>query len=169
MHIRQETPQDFDPVYRVVEEAFASALHSDGSEQDLVAALRKSAAFVPELSLVAERDGKIIGYILFTEIRIGGCTALALAPLAVLPADQRQGVGAALVREGHRIAAALGYPYAVVLGSERYYPRFGYVPAGQLGIRAPFEAPPENFMAIRLRPGAVPVQGVVQYAREFGI
>ena len=148
--IRQETPKDYETVYEVVRQAFACAEHSDGNEQDLVTALRKSDAFVPELSLVAEQDGKIVGYILFTKIDIGGRTALALAPLAVLPAYQRQGIGSALIREGHRIAGALGYPCSVVLGSEKYYPRFGYVPADRFGIRLPFDVPAENFMAIRL-------------------
>ena len=67
MIVRQETSGDYDEVYGLVKEAFASAEHSDGNEHDLVAALRKSAAFVPELSLVAEADGKIVGHILFTE------------------------------------------------------------------------------------------------------
>mgnify|MGYP001036151526 CR=1 FL=1 len=62
MNIRQELPADYDAVYRVVQEAFAGAGHSDGTEQDLVAALRQSGAFVPELSLVAEEDGQALGY-----------------------------------------------------------------------------------------------------------
>ncbi len=161
--------EDYDAVYSVVKEAFFHAEHSDGNEQDLVAALRKNDAFVPECSLVAEIDGRVVGYILFTEVVIGDSTALALAPLAVLPAYQRQRIGSALIREGHRIAAEKGYPYAVVLGSERYYPRFGYLPAARFGIRAPFDVPSENFMAIPLRENATAVQGTVQYAKEFGL
>lgn len=95
--------------------------------------LRKSGAFVPGLSLVAETDGILAGHILFTEIRIGGRTALALAPLSVLPAYQRRGVGSALIAEGHRAARELRYPFSVVLGSERYYPKFGYLPAERFG------------------------------------
>ncbi|HJC21554.1 MAG TPA: N-acetyltransferase, partial [Candidatus Butyricicoccus avicola] len=110
-----------------------------------------------------------IGHILFSRVDIGGQAALALAPLAVLPAFQHQGVGSALVQAGHRIAASLGYSYAVVLGSETYYPRFGYRPAGAFGIAAPFAAPPENFMAIRLRDDAPAVHGVVRYDPAFGI
>ena len=169
MLIRQETPADYAEVYTLVKEAFEQAEHSDGNEQDLVTALRGSSAFVPELSLVAESDGAIIGYILFTEIDIGGRTALALAPLAVLPARQRQGVGSALIAQGHRIARELGYDYAVVLGSAAYYPRSGYRPARQLGIAAPFDVPDENFMAIKLREDAAPLCGRIKYADEFGI
>ena len=73
------------------------------------------------------------------------------------------------MREGHRLIAALGYDWSVVLGSETYYPRFGYQPARALGIRAPFDVPDENFMAIRLRPDAPALSGVMQYAPEFGI
>lgn len=66
-------------------------------------------------------------------------------------------------------AEALGYDYITVLGSEDYYPRAGYIPAEQLGIRAPFEVPPENFMALRLREDAAPLSGVLRYAAEFGL
>ena len=120
-------------------------------------------------TLVAEADGRIVGHILFTKIRIGTSTQLALVPLSVLPAFQGQGVGSALVRRGHQIARDLGYSYSVVLGSETYYPRFGYVPAEQLGIQAPFPVPAENFMAVKLTEDAPPVRGMVQYAPEFGI
>lgn len=169
MHIRQETPADYPVVYTLIKDAFASAEHCDGNEQDLAAALRQSTSFVPELSLVAEADGRIVGHILFTKIRIGTSTQLALVPLSVLPAFQGQGVGSALVRRGHQIARDLGYSYSVVLGSETYYPRFGYRPAGAFGIAAPFAAPPENFMAVRLREDAPAVHGVVRYDPAFGI
>ena len=72
MIIRKETPADYEAVYELVKAAFAAAEHSDGREHELVAALRKSGAFVPGLSLVAETDGILAGHILFTEIRIGG-------------------------------------------------------------------------------------------------
>lgn len=169
MIIRQETQRDYGTVYQVVKTAFASAEHSDGTEQDLVNALRESESFLPELSLVAEINGKIAGHILFTRANVGSEEIVVLAPLAVLPDYQRQGVGKALITEGHRIARELGYSYSNVLGSADYYPRFGYRPAEQFGIRAPFAAAPENFMAIRLREDAPPLNGVLQYAKEFGI
>ena len=167
--IRQETERDRAAVYDVVREAFLSAEHSDGSEHDLVNALRTSDAFVPELSLVAEEGGSIVGHVLFTKARIGASTQLALAPLSVLPAWQRRGIGSALVQEGHDIARSLGFDYSIVLGSERYYPRFGYVPAREYGITAPFDALDENFMACKLRDDAPAVAGTVVYAPEFGI
>lgn len=169
MIIRKETPADHEAVCELVRTAFADAEHSDGQEHELVAALRKSNAFVPGLSLVAEVDGTLVGHILFTEIRIGGRTALALAPLAVLPAYQRRGVGSALIAEGHRAARELRYPCSVVLGSEKYYPKFGYLPAERFGIRPPFDVPSENFMALPLSDEPVRMEGIVRYAKEFGI
>ena len=169
MLIRQETSNDYEKVYYVVKQAFASAEHSDGNEQDLVVNLRESNNFIPELSLVAIDDNKIVGYILFTKIRIGKYEELALAPLAVLPEYQKQGIGKKLIEEGHKKAKKLGYQYSIVLGSERYYPKLGYVPASQYGIKAPFEVPNENFMAIELNNTDVEITGVVEYAKEFGI
>lgn len=141
MIIRQEETKDYKDVYRVVKSAFDSAEHSDGNEQDLVNALRNS----------------------------GGRTQLALAPLSVIPGRQRQGIGKALIQEGHRRARELGYRYSVVLGSETYYPKMGYLPAEQYGIQAPFDVPRENFMACQLEKDAPQISGVVQYAKEFGI
>ena len=169
MHIRQETANDYSSVHSVIEQAFASAEHSDGNEADLVSALRKGKSFIPKLSLVAEIDGKIVGHILFTKARIENNVVLALAPLSVLPKFQKQGIGTALIKEGHRIAKELGYKLSVVLGSESYYPRVGYSPADNFGIQAPFEVPRENFMAFKLVENTADIQGTLRYAEEFGI
>ena len=104
-----------------------------------------------------------------TKARIGKTTQLSLAPLSVLPPFQRQGIGTALIQEGHRIAKELGYAYSIVLGSETYYPRLGYAPASRYGIRPPFEVPDANFMAFPLRIPAPQISGVLEYAPEFEI
>lgn len=169
MTIRQETAQDHASVYEVVKAAFAAAEESGGTEQDLVVKLRSSAAFVPELSLVAEEEGKIIGHILFTKAEVNGQTVLALAPLSVLPAYQRRGVGLALMAEGHRAAKELGFGFSVVLGHAGYYPKAGYRPAGRFGIKAPFDVPEENFMAIQLDPAAKAPRGTLRYDEAFGL
>ena len=147
MMIRQEEKRDCHDIYAVVKAAFESADHSDGNEQDLVNALRQSGAYIPELSLVAEIDGRIAGHIMFTKVRIGS----------------------ALIREGHKRAGELGYGYSIVLGSEAYYPKAGYVPAKNYGILSPFDVPDENFMACKLDKNAPDVSGAVQYPKEFGI
>lgn len=165
--IRQENKNDYEEIYNVIKTAFETAEHSDGNEQDLVVALRKSDNFIPELSLVAVIDNKIVGYILFTKIKIGKQEELALAPLGVLPEYQKQGIGRTLIQEGNKKAKELGYHYSVVLGSDKYYPKFGYVSAKEYGIVAPFDVPDENFMAIKLNDTDIEINGIVQYAKEF--
>lgn len=167
--IRQETSGDTSAVFEVVRSAFEHALPSDHDEHHLVERLRKSSAFVPELSLVAESDGRVAGHILFTEIRIADTTQLALAPLSVVPSLQRMGIGGQLIREGHRIARDMGYTFSVVLGHPDYYPRFGYRPASAFGIRAPFEVPDEVYMALNLQGTDGKLDGVAIYPPEFGI
>ena len=108
MTIRTEQQADYDSVYQVVKNAFKTAEQSDGNEQNLVNVLRQSSAFIPELSLVAEIKEKIVGHILFTKLQIDGHTALALAPLSVLPQYQRKGIGTSLILEGHKIAQTRG-------------------------------------------------------------
>lgn len=169
MLIRQETFQDEKEVYELITEAFAEAEHADGKEQDLVAALRKGDAFIPELSLVAEVNKEIVGHILFTKAKINRDIVLVLAPLSVKPPYQKQGIGTALIIEGHKIAKESGYSYSLVLGDTAYYTRFGYLPAEQFGIEAPKEIPAENFMAIKLQECAKTICGAVTYAKEFGI
>ncbi|MCI8749636.1 MAG: N-acetyltransferase, partial [Lachnospiraceae bacterium] len=161
--------KDYEEVYNVVKIAFEIEEHSDGNEQDLVVALRNSSNFIPQLSLVAIQDNKIVGYILFTKIKIGEYEELALAPLGILPKYQKQGIGKKLIEKGHQIAKKLGYHYSVVLGSETYYPKSGYIPAIEYGIKAPFEVPNKNFMAIKLNNTDKEIFGIVEYAKEFGI
>lgn len=169
LEIRKETQKNYDEVYDLIKTAFKTAKHSDGNEHDLVVALRKSNNFIPDLSLVAIEDHKIVGYILFTKIKIGDYEEIALAPLAVLPQYQRKGIGRKLIESGHKIAKELGYNYSVVLGSENYYSKFNYVPAILYGIKTPFEVPNENFMAIKLNDANLKLEGTVEYAKEFGI
>lgn len=169
LEIRKETKKDYEEVYNLIKISFKTAKHSEGNEQDLVEALRKSKNFVPELSLVAVKENKIVGYILFTKIKIGEYEELALAPLCVLPEYQKQGIGRKLIEEGHKIAKKLGYHFSVVLGSKNYYPKMGYVPAIQFGIKPTFDVPNENFMAIKLNDFDKEIIGTVEYAKEFGI
>lgn len=167
--IRQENKADHKEVFELVEKAFATALHKDGTEQFLVEKLRKSEAFIPQLSLVAIIDEKIVGYILFTKVKVGETTQLGLAPLAVLPEYQNMGVGSALIQEGHRIGKMLGYEYSILIGHETYYPRFGYVQAKTYGITASFEVNDENFMAYPLSDTQKKLDGELIYPKEFGI
>lgn len=172
IHIRQEKNEDIDIIYNLVKKSFENAKHSDGTEQDLVNRLRKSKSFISELSLVATDGNNIIGHILFTKILIENnnkkAESLALAPLAVLPEYQNKSVGSKLVKEGLKIAKELGYKSVIVLGSENYYPRFGFVEAKNFKIIPPFEVPSENFMAIELEEDSLKdISGTVIYSKEF--
>ena len=141
--IRQETPQDYAGIYALIKAAFAGTEHSDGDEQELPGRLRKQEEFIPELSLVAELDGQLAGHILFCKITIGGHPVLCLGVVSVPPQFQCQGIGGALIEEGHAVARSLGISVCVLVGHQDYYPRFGYQPAHLHGITFPFDAPEE--------------------------
>ncbi len=110
--IRQETFADYPIVFDLIEQAFRNEVVSDKKEQFLVERLRNSNGFIPELSLVAEVNYQIVGYILLSKItietKLNKHTALALAPVAVLPSFQKKGIGRKLIEEAHRIAKELG-------------------------------------------------------------
>ena len=122
---------------------------SEGPEiVDLVRGLFKDETAVPLLSLAAEQDAGIVGHILFTRVRIEGAgrdvNAQILAPLGVSPDCQKVGVGGDLVREGLERLAAAGTELVFVLGHPGYYPKFGFHPAGRLGLSAPYPIPDEH-------------------------
>ncbi len=172
--IRQEKTSDYKTVFDIIEEAFKNEPYSDHKEQYLVEKLRKSNAFIPELSLVAELDGQVVGHILLTKIKINNknesTDSLALAPISVKPAFQKKGIGGKLIIESHRIAKAMGYQSIVLLGHEKYYPKFGYELASKYGVKIPFNAPDENCMVIELvKNGLQDVGGTVQYSRPFNV
>jgi len=172
VNIRQERKEDHQTVHDLVERAFRNEEVSDHTEQFLVNNLRKSDAFIPQLSLVATSDDKVIGHILLTKIKIkgkhGNCDALALAPVSVLPEYHKMGIGSNLIHEAHRIAKKMGFKSVILLGHESYYPRFGYKKTSTFGITLPFEAPEEICMALELVPDALHnVSGVVVYPKEF--
>ena len=170
--IRKENPEDFETVFNLIEKAFKQVKISDHREQFLVERLRKSKAFVPELSMVAEIEKKIVGHILLSKLKITNgrnrFDSLALAPLSVIPEYQRNGIGGQLVREAHKKAKELGFKSVILIGHEKYYPRFGYKQADHFGISLPFEVPKENCMAVELiMNGLKDVNGLVQYPKEF--
>lgn len=173
IRVREERSTDFKAVFDLIEEAFRTEQFSDHREQFLVERLRGSTSFIPELSIVAEIDNKIVGHILLTKLKIkNGETqfdlSLGLAPVSVLPEYQGQGVGGVLIKQAHRVATELGYRSIVLLGHETYYPRFGYKQADQYGIELPFDVPKENCMVIELtEKGLDGVTGVVEYPEEF--
>ncbi|HEU4593816.1 MAG TPA: N-acetyltransferase [Pyrinomonadaceae bacterium] len=163
--IREETPEDFEAVRRVNELAFGRP-----QEAALVEALRVNAEAY--ISLVAEVEGRVVGHIFFSPVKVESAEsardAFALAPMAVLPEFQSRGVGSRLVREGLEECLKRGHEVVFVLGHPEYYPRFGFEPTKRWGISCEFQVPEEVFMLKELRAGALEgVRGEVKYHPEF--
>jgi putative acetyltransferase len=160
--VRSEDPADFAAIDAVHEQAFGRP-----GEAALVRALRSEAR--PYLGLVAERAGRVVGHLAFSPVAIEGGSppALGLGPLAVEPGLQRAGFGSALVRAGLDRCAALAQ-IVVVLGHAAYYPRFGFRPAFQHGLRYRSEVFDPSFFVLELAPGALAgVSGWVRYHQAF--
>jgi putative acetyltransferase len=164
--VRPEAGADQDAIRHVHERAFAPSI----GEAKLVDELRAAGDLVPELCLVAEDGGEAVGHIAYSRCRLdSGHDALALAPMAVLPARQREGIGSMLVRESLDLAAGTGFPLVVVLGHPEYYPRFGFEPGAAHGVLDPYGVPPEAWM-VCLLPGYTPeARGLVSYAEAFSV
>jgi putative acetyltransferase len=169
--IREESEADLRAVRRLNESAFGRT-----EEAALVDALR--AAAHPQVSLVAVENREVVGHIFFSPVTIEpeadvstktAAALMGLAPMAVLPQYQRQGIGSRLVREGLRECLRMGGEAVVVLGHPEYYPRFGFVPASGKGLRCEYPVPDEVFMVTELIEGALDgVRGLVKYHPEFG-
>lgn len=168
MLIRRETPADRDAIDAVHRAAFHRPGQGEPDEVALVNELRDDPGWVPALSLVAEdSDGDVIGHVVCTEGRLPGGRALGLGPIGVLPTTQRQGVGSALMHAVLGAADALDHAVVVLLGHLDYYPRFGFVPAAQLGITAPDPSWGDHFQARRLSAWTPGVRGPFTYATPF--
>ena len=163
--VRPETEKDHPKVRLINDLAFGRP-----NEADLVDTLRKSAK--PYISLVAMKEREVVGHIFFSPVSIESertvFTALGLGPMAVLPRYQRQGIGSELVRKGLRECRRINHYIVVVLGHPEYYPRFGFVPASQKGLRCEYDVPDEAFMVAELVPGVLAGrQGLVKYHPAF--
>ena len=165
MLIRAEERRDWPAVHAVNVSAFEASV-----EANLVDLLREQAQ--PLVSLVAEDDGAIVGHIMFSPVSLSGHPAMrimGLAPMAVVPAQQRKGIGSALVRAGLERCKQLGFGAVVVLGHPGYYPRFGFLPSSRFGIGSEYEVPEDVFMVVELQPGFLGgASGTVKYHAAFG-
>jgi putative acetyltransferase len=164
-YVRRERPEDIAVIHQVNEQAFGRP-----HEANLVDALRAAGKAV--LSLVAVRDDRIVGHILFSPVTIDIgdriLPALGLAPMAVIPERQRCGIGSRLVTAGLAECRNTAYNCVVVLGHPTYYPRFGFIPASRYGLKSEYEVPDEAFMVLAWGEGVLDVQGgLVRYQPEF--
>ncbi len=164
--VRAEEPRDVANVRAINLAAFEQV-----TEADLVDTLRSECD--DALSLVADVNGETVGHILFTPATIETprdiVVGMGLAPMAVLPDHQRQGVGSLLVREGLEILRQKRCPFVILVGHPEYYPRFGFRPASEVGLSCQWEGvPDEAFMALIMDEEAMQgVSGTVRYRPEF--
>lgn len=167
MEIREEIAEDFAAIYEINEAAFGRS-----DEPLLVDRLRSRKAIIH--SLVAERNGELVGHALFSPVMIhkdSGVVIVAagLGPVAVLPAYQKQGIGSALITAGIEMCREAGYRAMIVLGHPNYYPRFGFQPASCFNISCAYDDVPDDaFMVLGLEEGALKtINGVAYYHPEF--
>ncbi len=165
LKIRPEVPTDIPAIRHVQALAFGRP-----NEANLVDALRRAGTLT--VSLVAEQGKRVVGHIAFSPVTIVSDTAtieaIGLGPMAVLPDDQRQGIGSQLVQAGLATCSETRYGVVVVLGHPHYYPKFGFTPSKPHGIAWEHEVPEEVFMVKELQRGALArTRGVVQYGPAF--
>jgi len=159
MVIRRERPEEFPQIYDLVKVAFQTAKVSNGKEQDFVNQLRSGANYIPELALVAEENGKLVGHIMLTKAHIvngaNKFVALYLAPISVVFGYRNKGIGSNLIKESFKLAKEMGYTSVLLVGDPAYYHRFGFKAAVTFGIKPTHEIPDENVMACELVPNAL--------------
>ena len=162
--IRPECSVDIAAIRQVNNAAFPTP-----AEGQLVDALRAAGRL--SISLVAEHDGATVGHVAFSPVTLDGHAdlrgGLGLAPVAVVPQFQAQGIGGRLIREALSVATAARCTFVVVLGEPAYYTRFGFVPATRFGLQNEYGVGDE-FMALELQAGSLARRaGLIRYAPEF--
>jgi putative acetyltransferase len=154
--IRFARPEDHDAIVALTDAAF------EGEER----AVRVVRELEPEISLVYEDDGAIVGHVMLTRMEMGEHRPFQLSPLSVAPSHQNRGIGSALTREALRLADEQGEPLVLILGHPTYYPRFGFEPAAPLGLEAPGDFG-DAWMAVKLTAYDPAVRGRVAFPRAF--
>ncbi len=157
---RNEEPKDIDQVRAILQAAFPT-----DAESKLVDALRTNGKAI--ISLVAVNEDDVLGHILFSPVTTSppsNAKGIGLAPVAVRPDMQAQGIGSEFIRQGLRLSKELGFDYCVVLGNPKYYERFGFEKASNFGVMNEYGAD-EEFMLIKFTDCTV--SGLAKYAPEF--
>lgn len=160
--VRPERRSDTAAIRSVHTAAFGHEL-----EAVLVDALRDGPSWNPALSLVAELSSEVVGHVLVSDVVCAGRPVLALAPLAVRPDSQRQGIGTALVAAAVEAARATDRGLLLVLGDPAYYARFGFRPSSELGITNPFGASSSHYGVLPLPAYSPELRGLVEYPSPF--
>ena len=163
--IRPERPEDVDALFYVYMTSFGRL-----QEAALVDSLRENQGLL--LSLVATSDSTLVGGVAFSPVTLEPAESnlhlAGLAPLAVLPAYQGQGIGSGLVQVGLKQCHELGLDAVFLIGEPEFYSRFGFVPASDFQMRCEFEVPGTHWLVKELRPQALAgCSGMVKYRPEF--
>ncbi|MFM2064724.1 MAG: hypothetical protein RLZZ507_4395 [Cyanobacteriota bacterium] len=165
MNIRPENILDYPTISEVNTLAFGG-----NKEAKLVEIIRSSNGYIPELSLVAEIANSVVGYIMFSYIDLVGeqqLPVLSLAPMAVHPELQNQGIGSALLKAGLELADKRGEALVIVLGYPKLYAPFGFQPSINYQIESPFPVPEDVFMVKPLSGYEEKYKGKVVYPPAF--
>jgi putative acetyltransferase len=169
MVIRTESVKDFEEVYNLNFLAFGYR----EDESQLVERIRNSDEFIPEISIVAEIGNEIVGHILLSkavvEDKEESHEVIVLAPIAVKPNYQKQGIGSKLINEGLGKCKNLGFSIVLLIGHPEYYPKFGFKPARRFGLDLKqFVVPDEVFMVCELSEGELQkIKGELKYPKSF--
>jgi putative acetyltransferase len=159
--VRDEQAADVQAIREVNRQAFGQE-----HEGRIVDALRDNGGAT--LSMVAVVDGRVVGHIMFSPATVGPVLGVALGPMAVVPARQREGVGSQLVTHGLERLRARACPFVVVIGHPRFYLRFGFLTAASQGLTCEWNVPAEAFMVNVLTPAVSDrLRGRVEYRAEF--
>ncbi|MEE9423168.1 MAG: N-acetyltransferase [Gammaproteobacteria bacterium] len=160
--VRAEVPSDFNAIDVVNLSAFQGE-----AEAQLVSELRGSEGFIPDLSLVAELNGRIVGHIVLSKVKLvadsGEREILALGPMSVVPSQSHRGIGTELMDAALARAKALCYEAVVVAGHPDYYQRFAFKPASGWSVSCNLAIPVDALTAMELTKGALAAGGEVQY------
>ena len=164
--VRAETPADF----RAIDVVNLSAFQGE-EEAQLIAELRKSKEFIPDLSLVAELNGRIVGHVVLSKVQLKSAQSsteiLALGPMSVVPSQSHRGIGSELIEAAVARAKPLCYPAIVVAGHPDYYLRFGFKPATTWSLTCNLAIPEDALTAMELAAGALQGGGRVEYPDIF--
>ena len=162
IEIREERSDDVAAVREVNRRAFGQ-----DQESNIVDALRTNGGAL--LSLVATVNGQVAGHIMYSPLTVAeNVNGVALGPMAVVPEYQRQGIGTKLIEAGNRKIKDAGYPFIIVVGHAEYYPRFGFRPAIEYGIKCEWDIPDEVFMLLVLNEAKMQgASGLAKYRHEF--
>lgn len=143
--LRLPLKEDDSQIKALVKEAFEKSPYGYNNENDIIEKVHKTdLAFFFEI--VAVSDEKIVGYGLLSPAFVGKTTGLVLAPLAVLPSHQGQGIGKKIIEALEEKAVKEGFPFIHILGDPNYYGKFGYLPARNYHIQAPFDVEEKYFL-----------------------